>query len=100
MSWHPRFFTLALYTYERDVTIQYYPKPKPKPNHKKGTNYGTRNPNSTIVDATRNKRQRIAATIVGLGFLDTGYYPRLELLVRVIVIILPCAHLGGIIFTY
>ena len=40
-SLHPRlFFTVAMYTYERDVTIQYYPNPNPNPNHKKVLNVG------------------------------------------------------------
>ena len=61
-----------MYTYERDVTIQYYPNPNP--NHKKGTKCRPRNPNPTIVAATRPKVRRVAATIVGLGFLDTALY--------------------------
>ena len=31
-----------------------------------------RNPNPTTVAATRPKRRRVAATVVGLGFLDTA----------------------------
>ena len=35
-SWHPRlFFTMAMYAYDCDVTIQYYPNPNL--NHRKGT---------------------------------------------------------------
>ena len=33
-----------------------------------------RNPNPTTVAATRPKRRRVAATVVGLGFLDTALW--------------------------
>ena len=32
------------------------------------------NPNPTTVAATRPKRRRVAATVIGLGFLDTALY--------------------------
>ena len=66
------FSTVGLYTYEHDVTLQYYPNPNP--NHKKGTKFRSRNSNPTIVAATRLKGRRVAATIVGLEFLDTALY--------------------------
>ena len=66
--------TVAMYTYQPGFTIQCYHKPKPNPNYKKGTKSRTRKPNSTIVAANRPNGRRIAATIVGLGFLDTALY--------------------------
>ena len=36
--------------------------------------FRARNPNPTTVAATRQKRRRIAATVVGSGFLDTALY--------------------------
>ena len=72
--WHPRsfFFTVAIYTYKRDVTIQYYPNANN--NHKKGTKYRTPNPNPTKVRPILSQGRRISATIVGLGFLDMALY--------------------------
>ena len=59
--------SILMYTYERELTIQYYPNLNP--NHKKGNKYRSRNPNSTTVISTSQKKWRIAALGLGLGFL-------------------------------
>ena len=62
------FFTVAMCTHERDVTMQHYPNL----NHKKGTKCRPRNPNPRIAAETRPKGRRVVATIVGLWFLDAA----------------------------
>ena len=65
------YITVALYTYETELTIQYYPNSNP--NHKNGTKPGPRNPNPTMFYNFLPLR-RFAGTIVVLGFLDTDLY--------------------------
>ena len=68
-SLHPRlFFTVAMYTHERDVTIKYYPNPNP--NHKKGTKFRSRIPNPNTEVANSRKGRLFATLALGLGLLD------------------------------
>ena len=64
------FFSAALCTYERVVTIQYYHNANP--NNKKITKCGLRNSNITTLKAKHRKRRRSAGAIVGLEFLDAA----------------------------
>ena len=70
-SWHPRsFFTVEMYTYKSGFTIHYYANPNP--NHKNGNNFRPQKLNSTVLISTLSKVWWVAATIVGLGFLDAA----------------------------
>ena len=66
------FSTVALHTYERDITIQYYSNSNH--NHKKGTKCRPKTPNPVTVSAIHPKGRWVTATIVWLGFLDTALY--------------------------
>ena len=69
---HVLFFTVLVYTYKLEFTIQYYPNLKP--NHEKGTKFRTRKTNPIILALILPKGRRVANTVVGLGFLDTALY--------------------------
>ena len=89
--------TVAMYTYERDVTIQYFHNPNPNPNHKKGTKCRPRNPNPAIV-ATAGCGYYSRVRVLGPTF-STLFMVRIR--VRVILncdVTFICVHrYGGII---
>ena len=59
-----------------DVITQYYhnPNPNPNPNQKNNPKCRPRIPNPNTKAATRPKRRRVAALVLGLGILDTALY--------------------------
>lgn len=56
------------------ICLTFYFLANPNPNYKNGNKCGAQNPNPIMLAVIHPKRRGVAATIVGLGCLDTALY--------------------------